>query len=127
MAVTRSFEHRSSGELNPELITGQVDRLVRSAGISQGLVQIFLPGSGAALLTVTCPQGDLTLAREVVREARQLSEHPHLLSALLGTSLSFPVMRQQLPLATWQEILLVDFLPEPRWHQIQVQILGERA
>ena len=124
MAVTRSFEHRSSGTAQPDLITGQIDRLVRSEQIAQGIVTVFLPGSGAALLTVTCPQGDLLAARQVIQDALEVCHNPNLLSNLLGTSLTFPVVRQQLPLATWQEIVLVDFLPASRWHQVYVQIIG---
>jgi len=123
--ISRSFEMRSAGNPTPVLLTGQIERLVRSSGCEQGLVHVFLPGSGAALVTLDCPGGELQPATQMIQAALAISEQPDLLSNWLGTSQIFPVLRQQLHRATWQEILLVDFKPEPRWHQIQVQISGE--
>ncbi|MGV3523723.1 MAG: YjbQ family protein [Candidatus Sericytochromatia bacterium] len=125
MVVHRSFEIRSSGRPTPQLITGQVERLVRSSGISNGLALVFVPGSGAALLSVDCPGGQLQAAERVIEELHVLSSNPDVCSSLGGTSLSFPVVKHQLVRATWQEILLVDFVPSERWHPISVQLMGE--
>lgn len=125
MIATRSFEIRSSGRPEPMLITGQIERLVRGSGQANGLACIFVPGSGAVLLTLDCPGGSLEGAGQLIQELLRLSDVPDVLSNLTSTSQVFPIVRGQLQRATWQEILLVDFVTEERWHHITVQMLGE--
>lgn len=124
MAVIRSFEIRSSGRPEPQLITGQIDRLVRSGGLATGLAQIFVPGSGVSLLSVDCPGGSLEPAEATIRELLRLSDSPDLLSNLARPQACFPFARGQLQRATWQELLLVDFVPEERWHHVTVLLVG---
>lgn len=123
----RSFELRSSGQPEPLLLTGQLERLVRASQCEAGLLQVCVSGSGAALLSVDCPEGNLQPLQELIQDALRLSDNPHLLSALLGSSLSLPVQRQQLLRATWQEVALVDLMPVKRWHQVQVIITEART
>lgn len=125
MIATRSFEIRSSGRPEPMLITGQIERLVRSSGQVNGLACVFVPGSGISLLTLECPGGNLEGAGKLIDELLQLSRSADLLSNLTGTSQIFPFVRGQLQRATWQEILLVDFVREERWHHVTVQLQGE--
>ncbi|MBF2055405.1 MAG: YjbQ family protein [Candidatus Sericytochromatia bacterium] len=122
----RSFELRSSGTPEPLLLTSQLERLVQSCQYSAGLMQVYVPGSGAALLSVDCPEGDLSPLQQTIADALRLSENPHLLSALLGTRLALPFQRQKLLRATWQEIALVEWMPMARWHQIQVLLTEAR-
>ena len=48
----------------------------------------------------------------------------HILSALIGTSLSLPFDKNQLLLGTWQRIVLIE-LDGPRERELAVSILGE--
>lgn len=123
--ITRSFEIRSPGSLEPQVITGQIERLVRNAGLQEAQASLFLPGSGAALLSVDCPNGQFEPVQRVLAAAQQLTSDPDLLGILLGSQLAFPVLRGQLQRALWQEIFLVDFSAQARWHQVTVQMLGE--
>ena len=91
--------------------------------IAEGLCFIALQGSGAALLSMECPEGDMGYAKQVVEAATALSQSPGLLSSLLGTSLHLPVQKGQLLRSTWQEIILVDFVNTPRLHCITVHVL----
>lgn len=120
----RSFELRSSGTPDPLLLTDQLERLVRSSSYEAGLLQVYVPGSGASLITVDCPEGNLNPLQQAIAAALALSDNPHLLSALLGSSLTLPFQRQKLLRATWQEVALVEWMPVARWHQIQVLLLA---
>lgn len=118
------FELRSAGHRTPYGITDQVQRLVQRQGGAQGMCFVTLQGSGVALLSVECPEGDESPVHTVLNEAQQLSSEPYFLATLLGASLQFPVVRGQLQRATWQEIFLVDFMPIPRLHQISVCVVS---
>lgn len=125
MIATRSFEIRSSGRPDPMLITGQIERLVRSSGQVNGHACVFVPGSGIGLLSLDCPGGSLEPAEKLIQQLLGLGDAPDLLANLTASGRIFPFVRGQLQRATWQEILLVDFVPEERWHQVTVQLQGE--
>jgi thiamine phosphate synthase YjbQ (UPF0047 family) len=57
------------------------------------------------------------------RDQEPINAHSHLLTMLLGSSESIPVMDRKLVLGQWQSILLVD-LDGPRDRTIGVQFLG---
>lgn len=125
MIATRSFEIRSSGRPEPMVITGQIERLIRSSGQQNGHVCLFVPGGGIGLLSLECPGGQLEPAHRLIQELTALSESANLLANLSGSGRVFPFVRGQLQRTPWQEILLVDFVREERWHQITVQLQGE--
>jgi secondary thiamine-phosphate synthase enzyme len=49
----------------------------------------------------------------------------HVRAALLGPSLSVPIIRGELQLGTWQQIILIDFDNRARNRDIVVQVVGE--
>jgi thiamine phosphate synthase YjbQ (UPF0047 family) len=106
-------------------ITGQVERLVRSSGLVNGLAHIFVQGSGLVLFSLDCPGGNLGAAEKLIQGLQGLDQSSALLSVLCPPSQCFPFVRGQLQRATWQELILVDFAPEERWHQVIVQLIGE--
>jgi thiamine phosphate synthase YjbQ (UPF0047 family) len=123
LQYTMQFELRSSGDPEPHSLTDTLQRLVQRKQITEGLCFIALQGSGAALLSVDCPEGDMTQAQQVIEAAQRLDQSPHLLSSLLGTSLHLPIHKGQLLRSTWQEIILVDFIDTPRLHTVTVHVL----
>ncbi len=46
-------------------------------------------------------------------------------SAILGPSLTVPIVRGRLGLGTWQQIILVDFDNRSRERQVILQAVGE--
>jgi len=50
--------------------------------------------------------------------------YAHVRAALLGPSLTVPVVAGQLALGTWQQMVLVDFDNRPRKRRIMIQISG---
>ena len=51
--------------------------------------------------------------------------YSHVRAALLGPSLTVPVVDGRMALGTWQQIVLLDFDNRPRRRQVVVQISGD--
>jgi secondary thiamine-phosphate synthase enzyme len=47
-------------------------------------------------------------------------------AALLGPSLTIPIIEGKLMLGTWQQVILCDFDNRPRKRQVVVQVTGIR-
>lgn len=118
-------------------ITRPVAEKVAEAGIADGLALIFTPGSTAAVTTIEYESGavrDLIEAIEYLAPKDMEYRHDvrwgdgngyaHVRSALLGPSLTVPVMNGHLALGTWQQIVLIDFDNRPRKRQVTVQASG---
>jgi secondary thiamine-phosphate synthase enzyme len=119
-------------------ITPSVSEVVKTASVQTGLVTLFIPGSTAALTTIEFESGVVNdLKKAIDRMApKDLSyEHnerwgdgngyAHVRAALIGPSLSIPIIRGRMTLGTWQQIVLLDFDNRPRKRHIEIQIFGE--
>lgn len=119
-------------------ITREVSQKIRESGIAEGSVLVFVPGSTAALTTIEYENGvveDLReaigrLAPEGVRYRHDTrwgdgNGYSHVRAALLGPSLSIPVIDGRPVLGTWQQVILCDFDNEPRNRRVVVQVTGK--
>ena len=95
------------------------------------------PGSTAALTTIEYEQGAIGDLKEAIERLAPEGEyyrhnerwgdgngHAHVRAALLGPSLSVPVIQKRLALGTWQQIVFIDFDNRPRERRILVQLTG---
>ena len=118
-------------------ITGRAREKVSESGIRNGQALAFVPGSTAALTTIEYERGaiqDLVDAIERIAPQSLNYRHDerwgdgngyaHVRAALLGPSLTVPVVAGQLALGTWQQMVLVDFDNRPRKRRIMIQISG---
>ena len=118
-------------------ITREVSLRIRESGIVEGSVLIFVPGSTAALTTIEYESGvieDLKEAIERIAPGNLPYRHDarwgdgngysHVRAALLGPSLTIPVIAGKLVLGTWQQVILCDFDNRPRKRQVVVQVSG---
>jgi secondary thiamine-phosphate synthase enzyme len=118
-------------------ITTQVSRMVAESGLTEGMVLVFVPGSTAAVTTIEYESGvvrDLKDAIERIaptgipyrHDARwgDGNGYAHVRAALMGASLTVPLINGRLVLGTWQQIVLIDFDNEPRDRKILVSISG---
>jgi len=69
---------------------------------------------------------DDPLILQAWRDQEPINAHSHLLSMLLGSSESIPVVRGKMVVGQWQSVLLVDF-DGPRDRTVGVQLLGYAA
>ncbi len=138
MVVTDSIELETRGHADMLDITGDVATKVRDSGVRAGVVTVFCPGSTSAITTIEYESGALAdLKRvfdEIVPPDREYAHnlrwgdgngHSHVRAALLGPSLSVPVVDGELQLGTWQQITYCDFDNRSRSRRLIVQIVGE--
>ncbi len=134
---TQSLERRTTSGTDILDITGDVAQAVRDAGIEEGQVLVFVPGSTAAVTTIEFESGvvqDLADAIERMAPAGMPYAHDarwgdgngysHVRAALTGASLVIPVVDGGLLLGTWQQVVLCDFDNRPRNRRLVIQVMG---
>lgn len=112
-------------------ITEQVEKLIAA---KTGACSLFVLHTTAALTTADLDPGtdlDLLDAFEaMVPKLRYRHPHnpahvgDHILSALIGTSISLPVENGRLLLGTWQRVILLEF-DGPRERELVLSITPE--
>jgi secondary thiamine-phosphate synthase enzyme len=139
MVKTQKINVKSKGHCHIVNITEQVSNAIAKSGVTRGVVTIFNIGSTAGITTTEYEPGlvnhDIEAAFERIapENIRYVHEetwhddngHAHVRAALLGPSLSVPVVNGKLTLGTWQQIILVDFDTRPRTRNIVCQIVGD--
>jgi secondary thiamine-phosphate synthase enzyme len=119
-------------------ISDRVQGELKRAGLQEGIVTIFVPGSTGAVTTIEFEPGlerDLPQAMERIAPADIPYEHhrrwgddngrSHVRAAIMGPSLVVPFSQGRLVLGTWQQIVIVNWDTKPRTREIVVQIVGE--
>ncbi|MEK7241385.1 MAG: secondary thiamine-phosphate synthase enzyme YjbQ [Planctomycetota bacterium] len=135
--ITISKELKTSGDGDCHNITPEVEQAVRDSGMRSGLVNIFIPGSTAAVTTLEFEEGvikDLAGAMERLIPKNIPYQHDerwqdrngysHVRAALMGPSLTVPFVNGELQLGRWQQIVLIDFDNRSRNRQYLINILG---
>ncbi|MGD0275882.1 MAG: secondary thiamine-phosphate synthase enzyme YjbQ [Syntrophales bacterium] len=128
---------KTNGNTDVIDITTRVLKKVTESGITEGQILIFVPGSTASITTIEYESGvvqDLEEAIERLAPEGIFYRHnarwgdgngyAHVRAALLGPSLTVPLIDGHLVLGTWQQIVLVDFDNRPRDRKILVHISG---
>jgi secondary thiamine-phosphate synthase enzyme len=118
-------------------LTEGVLEVVRSSGVEDGAVSVFVPGSTAAVTTMEYEPGgvhDLRVAldRLVPREGdyehnrlnADTNSHAHIRAAIVGPSETLPLRGGRLATGTWQQLVLVDFDDRPRQRTVVVQVIS---
>ena len=126
---------KTSGNTDVIDITTQVLKKVTESGITEGQILLFVPGSTASITTIEYESGVVQDLKEAVErlapegifyrhDARwgDGNGYAHVRAALLGPSLTVPLVDGHLVLGTWQQIVLVDFDNRPRDRKILVHI-----
>ena len=138
--ITHTGEiHRSSqGDDHILDLTQELQALVKASGVTTGQATAMVVGSTAALSTLEFEPGLVThdvaaaLAKLAPQDGRYLHEetwhddngHSHVRACLIGPSLALPVIDGQIPLGTWQQVVLLDFDTRPRERRVVVSVLG---
>ena len=130
---------RTSGDTDIIDITPHVSSKVTESGLTEGQVLIFVPGSTAAVTTIEYESGVVWDLKEAIErlapkgipyrhDARwgDGNGYAHVRAALLGPSLTIPLIKSRLILGTWQQIVLIDFDNEQRDRKVLVSISGSQ-
>lgn len=118
-------------------ITEKVKSAVYKHNIKNATVITALAGSTAGITTIEYEPGlvkDLPVIFDKIAPMNQDYHHDdtwhdgngyaHIRAALLGSSVTIPLIDGALLLGTWQQIVLIDFDNKPRARNIYVQILS---
>ncbi len=119
-------------------LTRAVQEAVALSGATTGQVSAMVVGSTAALTTLEFEPGlvnhDIEAALEVLapRDGVYAHEqtwhddngHSHVRAALIGPSLTLPILEGRIPLGTWQQIVLIELDTRPRDRQVVLTVVG---
>lgn len=115
----------------------QVAELVAAAPLRNGTLTIFAPSATSALTTLEFEPGAVSdlkrLFDEIAAPNRPYAHnermgdgngHAHVRAALLGPSLTIPLIDGKLSLGIYQEIVYVDFDNRARERRLVLQMMG---
>jgi secondary thiamine-phosphate synthase enzyme len=135
---TFSLPLSTHGNTDIHNITAEVASQVTQSGLKDGIVTVFCPSATSALTTIEYESGAVNdlkrLFDEIVPTNREYAHnarwgdgngYSHVRAALLGASLTIPLVNGRLALGTWQQIIYVDFDNRPRERELVLQIIGE--
>ncbi len=136
--VDQSFSFSTSKELDIIDLTPRLAEAIAASGLTSGQVLVFVPGSTGAVTTIEFESGVLQDLKDAIErlaprnipyahDARwgDGNGYAHVRAALLGPSLTIPLISGRLGLGTWQQVVLLDFDNRPRQRKILVQIIGQ--
>ena len=120
-------------------LTSRVHDLVTESGITNGLCSVFVTGSTAAITTIEFEPGvlkDLTRSLSILAPSDIGYAHDtrwgdgngrsHVKAALVGPSLTVPVVDGDLVLGTWQQIVLLELDTRARRDRVVlITVIGE--
>lgn len=119
-------------------ITPQVQEVVETSGMREGIACISVIGSTASLTTIEFEPAlvqDMKdqLERLVSQELRSRHSETwgddngfsHLRASLMGPGISLPIGAGKLLIGTWQQVVLIDHDNRSRQRKVHVQIVGE--
>jgi secondary thiamine-phosphate synthase enzyme len=136
--VTKTFQISTTGQNDAHDVTDEAARAVVASGVQNGIATIFVVGSTAGVTTIEFEPGaiaDLNAVFEALAPRTADYRHhlrwgddngsSHVRAALLGPSLTIPIVDGQLALGTWQQIMLLEFDTRPRRRDVIVQLIGD--
>jgi secondary thiamine-phosphate synthase enzyme len=138
MVHTTRHHLRTRGQGDAHDITSLLTDAIAAAGVRNGLAAVSVVGSTAGITTIEFEPGavgDLNSALEQLAPRGGEYRHhlrwgddngsSHVRAALMGPSLTLPVVAGELALGTWQQITLFEFDTRPRQREVIVQVMGE--
>jgi secondary thiamine-phosphate synthase enzyme len=118
-------------------LTDGVRSVVRTSGVTRGLVTVFATGSTVAVTTMEYERGGVSDLQALLdrlippdggyehnRLNHDTNAHAHLRAAVIGPSETIPLVDGELALGTWQQVVLIDFDDRPRKRTVTVQIVS---
>ena len=138
MVKTKRLKLSTKGHDDILDITREVQAAVGEAKIENGAAIVFIQGSTASVTTI---EYEPALMKDIKGLTEKLipsnvnyahddtwgdaNGYAHLRAALIGPSLTVPVVAGQLTLGTWQQIIIIDHDNRSREREIVIQVIGE--
>jgi len=135
--VNRRWTFRLAAEFGHRDVTPEVEELVATSGVREGMAVVSLTGSTGAVTTIEYEGGALAdLRRALDRLAPTDDDYAHnarwgdgngfshVRSALLKTSIAVPVVDGRLQLGTWQQIVVINLDNRAREREVVAVVVG---
>ncbi len=119
-------------------ITPKVRNIVNASGFRNGIVNVFVQGSTAAISTIEYEDGlvtDLSHALERIAPRHIEYQHhlrwhddngrSHIRATVIGAELTLPFENGELLTGTWQQIVLIELDTRGRRRKVFVTVIGE--
>jgi secondary thiamine-phosphate synthase enzyme len=132
----RTIATRGQGDAHD--VTGIVTEVIGDSRLTAGIVNVSVVGSTAGITTIEFEPGaiaDLNRVFDALAPRDGDYDHhrrwgddngsSHVRAALLGPSLTLPIVDGQVVLGTWQQIVLLEFDTRSRKREIVIQVIGE--
>ncbi len=129
---------RSRGEADVLDITSLAEKKLAESKLQNGILNVFVPGSTAAVTTIEFESGAVCDLRAAIERLVPKSLHydhdmrwndgngySHVRASLIKAGLSIPFQNGRLLLGTWQQVILIDFDNRPRTRELVFQLVGE--
>lgn len=117
-------------------ITSQIQDIISAGKIKSGIAVAFSPGSTGAITTIEYEPG---LKKDIDQFLERLIPYcgnyhhhntwqddngaAHIQAAMIGPSVSVPIIDGALSLGTWQQVVFIDCDTRPRTRKLIVQIV----
>jgi len=138
MVVSEFISLQTKGFSDVIDITSHVAAIIEGAKMKNGVLTVFCLGSTGAVTTIEYESGVLDDLKKAI-ERMAPSDIPyahdrrwgdgngysHVRAAMVGPSLTVPIIHGALALGTWQQIVFIDFDNRKRQRKIIVQVMGE--
>jgi len=137
--ILETFEIKTQAYCDVINITSQVENAIERSGLKNGIVNVHVAGSTAAISTVEYEPGlvqtDIKeFLEKIIPYKKDYAHHKtwhdyngagHLRSFLIKTSQTFPFQNKNLILGSWQNIIFIENDEKPRHRKIYVTLIGE--
>jgi secondary thiamine-phosphate synthase enzyme len=136
-AHTTELRLSTKGNTDVVDVTAEVQEIVESTGVSEGLALVFVRGSTAAITTMEYEPGGISDLQAMLerliptvgdyehnRLNRDTNSHAHQRASVIGPSEAVPIVGGHLGLGTWQQLVLVDFDDRTRERTVVVQVVS---
>ncbi|MFH1613110.1 MAG: secondary thiamine-phosphate synthase enzyme YjbQ [bacterium] len=138
MVLTKYIKLNTKGNIDIIDITDIVKEKLEDVKMSNGIVNIFIPGATGSLTTIEYEPGVIQDFKDIIDtiipEAKEYQHnlrykdgngHSHIRASFIGPSLTIPFINNKLQLGIWQKIIFIEFDNIERQREIICQFMGE--
>jgi len=131
--MTYNLEIKTKKQVEFIDITNKVNEVMEKSEVKEGLCTVFVKHTTAAVI---CGEAESDLLSDMEKLINLIPKTgyshghgdpghtpAHILSSVLGQSITLPVVSGQLDLGTWQSVLVVE-LHGPRTREISVTVIS---
>ncbi|MBD3319497.1 MAG: YjbQ family protein [Chitinivibrionales bacterium] len=138
MVFGKSISLQTKGNSDIRNITSEVEDIIATSNISEGLVNVFAVGSTASISTIEYEPALVADFQDQLEKFASRTLHSrhsqtwgddngysHIRATFMGPGLTAPVHGGRIVLGTWQQIVVIDHDNRPRSRNVFVQVMGE--